>query len=435
MLSNAVLLVLSSLLLTSHSADHSGSSVWRVRAAEDEKLNQVMRLAEIYELTDWAELNRPEGYVDVMVPLSSQESFRRSLRDAQIEHSPMIEDVEQLIKRQINKRRRRRDTSDNKIDDTFDYTVFNTYSDVMKELRRIANENPDKVKLISIGKTYEGREIPLLRITNNITAEVKKPIILIDSAIHAREWVSLSTCMWIIQELMGKDTDPAVNAFLDSFDFTFMPVLNPDGYDFTWEEDRLWRKNRRPVANGCIGVDLNRNWDYEWGGEGASSDPCKIDYAGPKPFSENETMAFRDWMSDKKDRVVLYLNFHAYGQLWMTPYGYSTITPDNEKEMLYYSELAVEEIVKYRGTTYRYGPVYTTIYPASSISVDWIRGAENIQIAFTVELPDKGLHGFLTPATEIEPIGEETWLGIKKVILEIAHNRKLLRTNEIIILK
>lgn len=432
MLHNALLLVLSSFLVLTYSADHSGFAVWRVQASEDDKLDHVMRLAELYELTDWAELNRPERYVDIMVTPEKQESFRRSLRDAKIEYSHMIPDVERLIKRQINKRKRR-DTTDNEID-VFDYKVFNTYSNIMKELRRIAAENPDKVKLISIGKTYEGREIPLLRITHNITDEIKKPIILIDSAIHAREWVSLSTNMWLIQELMGKDTDPAVTAFLDSFDFVFMPVLNPDGYAFTWESNRLWRKNRRPVGQGCIGVDLNRNWDYEWGGEGASSDPCKIDYAGPSPFSENETTAFKDWMSDKKDRVVLYINFHSYGQLWMTPYGYSTNTPDNEQEMMYYSKIAVEEIVKYRGTTYRYGPVYTTIYPASSISVDWIRGAENIQIAFTVELPDKGLHGFLTPASEIEPIGEETWLGLKKVILEIAHNQRLLRTNEIIIL-
>lgn len=432
MLHNALLLVLSSFLALTYSADHSGFAVWRVQDSEDDKLDHVMRLAEVYELTDWAELNRPERYVDIMVTPEKQESFRRSLRDAKIEYSHMIPDVERLIKRQINKRRRR-DTTDNEID-VFDYKVFNTYSNIMKELRRIAAENPDKVKLISIGKTYEGREIPLLRITHNITDEIKKPIILIDSAIHAREWVSLSTNMWLIQELMGKDTDPAVTAFLDSFDFVFMPVLNPDGYAFTWESNRLWRKNRRPVGQGCIGVDLNRNWDYEWGGEGASSDPCKIDYAGPSPFSENETTAFKDWMSDKKDRVVLYINFHSYGQLWMTPYGYSTNTPDNEQEMMYYSKIAVEEIVKYRGTTYRYGPVYTTIYPASSISVDWVRGAENIQIAFTVELPDKGLHGFLTPASEIEPIGEETWLGLKKVILEIAHNQRLLRTNEIIIL-
>jgi len=432
MLSN-VLLLLSSLLVLTHSNSHSGSSVWRVQAKEDAKLDQVMRLAEVYELTDWAELNRPERYVDIMVTPAVQESFRRSLRDVSgISHSPMIPDVERLIKRQINKRRRR-DATDNEID-SFDYTVFNTYSSIMKELRRIAEENPEKVRLISIGKTYEGREIPLLRITHNITEEIKKPIILIDSGIHAREWVSLSTTMWLIHELMVKDTDPAVNAFLDSFDFTFMPVLNPDGYDFTWQSDRLWRKNRRPVGNGCIGVDLNRNWDYEWGGEGASKDPCKIDYAGPSPFSESETTSFRDWMTPRKDRVVLYINFHSYGQLWMTPYGYSTNTPDNEKEMMYYSKIAVEEIVQYRGTTYRYGPVYTTIYPASSISVDWVRGAENIQIAFTVELPDKGLHGFLTPASEIEPIGIETWLGLKKVILSIATNRSLLRTNEIIIL-
>jgi len=214
----------------------------------------------------------------------------------------------------------------------------------------------------------------------------------------------------------------------------FFPVLNPDGYSYTWTNDRLWRKNRAPnKGSQCIGVDLNRNWDFEWGGEGTSDYPCAIDYKGPTPFSELETSAVKDWINSHKEKVVMYLNFHAYGQLWMTPYGYSTAKPSNEPEMMRYSKLAVDALSAFRGTTYDFGPVYTTIYPASSISVDWVRGAENILIAYTIELPDKGLHGFITPQSEITPIGHETWLGIRELLLTIGVEKNLLRTEEIVI--
>lgn len=83
-------------------------------------------------------------------------------------------------------------------------------------------------------------------------------------------------------------------------------------------------------------MDLNRNWDYQWGGKGTSGNPCDQDFRGYKPFSELETIAVKQYVEAHKHKVVLYINFHAYGQLWMTPYGFSTIKPSNEDEMVSY---------------------------------------------------------------------------------------------------
>ena len=69
-------------------------------------------------------------------------------------------------------------------------------------------------------------------------------------------------------------------------------------------------------------------------GLGTSGRPCQIDYRGEAAFSELETKAVQKWVEKNKSKILLYINFHAYGQLWMTPYGYSTDTPSNEEEMV-----------------------------------------------------------------------------------------------------
>jgi len=79
-------------------------------------------------------------------------------------------------------------------------------------------------------------------------------------------------------------------------DYYIMPVVNADGYEYTFTVDRLWRKNRRKAGYaGCSGVDLNRNFGYKWGGKGTSKDICKDTYAGSKPFSEPESDAIRNF--------------------------------------------------------------------------------------------------------------------------------------------
>lgn len=411
------------------SPDRTGFQVLRLQTANAQQVDLALRLADDHELSEWVELNRPNGYVDVMVNLEKKEVFKRAVEDAGIATDVMIRDVEDVIKRHAVKIEKR------SADDGYDYTKFNTYKSIEEELKRIAQDYSNIARLESIGETHEGRNIYVLRVTHNIGHTLTKPIVLIDAGIHAREWVSVSTIMYIINQVVrNPNHDAYIKAFLDSYDFVFMPVLNPDGYAYTWTNDRLWRKNRAPNANSrCVGVDLNRNWDYKWGGEGTSDDPCAIDYTGPAPFSELETTAAKNWVDSHKHKIVVYINFHAYGQLWMTPYGYSLDTPSNEKEMLKYSKIACDAIHKVRGTSYKYGPVYSTIYPASSISVDWVRGAEHVLIAYTVELPDKGKHGFITPVSEITPIGNETWKGIEALLIRLSLDKKLLRTNEIVI--
>ena len=80
-------------------------------------------------------------------------------------------------------------------------------------------------------------------------------------------------------------------------DYYILPVVNPDGYRYTFQYDRLWRKNRRK-GTSCSGVDLNRNFGYRWGGKGTSSNMCYETYRGSKAFSEPETDAIRNFFEN-----------------------------------------------------------------------------------------------------------------------------------------
>ncbi len=79
----------------------------------------------------------------------------------------------------------------------------------------------------------------------------------------------------------------------------------------------------------CIGVDANRNFGYEWGGEGASNVTCSDSYDGPEPFSESETQAIRDLLLGLGDQVAFYQNTHSYSQLIMYPWGYTEDLPED----------------------------------------------------------------------------------------------------------
>jgi len=79
-------------------------------------------------------------------------------------------------------------------------------------------------------------------------------------------------------------------------DYYILPVVNPDGYEYSFTSERLWRKNRRKVSSvNCSGVDLNRNFGYRWGGKGTSRNVCHDTYSGTGPFSEPETDAIRNF--------------------------------------------------------------------------------------------------------------------------------------------
>lgn len=117
-------------------------------------------------------------------------------------------------------------------------------------------------------------------------------------------------------------SDPETRGFLDKYDFYIFPVVNPDGFVYTQTNERLWRKNRQTnKGSSCIGRDINRNWDIAWSASGgASTDPCAADYKGAAAFDAPETADLANFLKKTKasQGLKLYIDWHAYSQLFMT---------------------------------------------------------------------------------------------------------------------
>jgi murein tripeptide amidase MpaA len=132
---------------------------------------------------------------------------------------------------------------------------------IMAYIDEVVTTHANIASVIEIGRSYEGRPIRVVKLSNG----PGKSAIFFDSVLHAREWIGPPTLLFAINELTE---NLAYNqALLDANDWYFLLVANPDGFIFSWTDDRLWRKSRSPNANTvCFGTDLNRNFDQHWAG-------------------------------------------------------------------------------------------------------------------------------------------------------------------------
>lgn len=223
-----------------------------------------------------------------------------------------------------------------------------------------------------------------------------------------------------------RQKDKDVTSFLDSYDFYLQPVVNPDGFVYTQKQDRLWRKNRQPPLQGanqshpCWGVDLNRNWPHEWIGPGSSNNSCTQTYRGPSPGSEPEMSGmhhFLDNLANKRNGLALYIDWHSYSQLILSPYGYSctAVARTNAEHVSLMAETA-EAIEAVYGTNYTYGPTCQTIYATNGGSLDYAYDVAGAKWSLSFELRDTGDYGFILPPEQIKPNCFEIWEGMKVML-------------------
>ncbi|XP_059617144.1 carboxypeptidase B-like [Phlebotomus argentipes] len=297
------------------------------------------------------------------------------------------------------------------------WSAYHRLSDVHGYLEYLAKTYPELCSVQSIGNSIEGRPLLVLRISNG---GVHNKAIWIDGGIHAREWISPATVTYIIDQLVEYREDQP--KYVQDIDWYILPVANPDGYEYTHLVDRLWRKNRRPSTNGrCHGVDLNRNFGYHWGGQGASRQPCAETFAGQNAFSEPETLAQRDFFARSGANFQGYLSFHSYGQYILYPWGYDRVVPPDHKDLEKLGREAAALMKQSGGATYSVGPSGSLLYPASGGSDDWGKGTLGIKYCYTIELRDSGRSGFILPANQIIAASKEAQIFTYKVAEAITH--------------
>ncbi|MGW4462078.1 M14 family zinc carboxypeptidase [Micromonospora sp. NPDC004704] len=219
------------------------------------------------------------------------------------------------------------------------WSAFRSYSEpggIRDEITSTAARFPKLTKVETIGKTVQGKPILAVKVTKNAknVEDGKRPAVLYGAAQHAREWITPEMTRRLLHHVLDNyGTDPEITRLVDTTELWFLPVSNPDGYDFTFTEgNRLWRKNLRDNnGDGQItsgdGVDLNRNFSYKWGydNEGSSSDPSSETYRGTGPNSEPETKALDGLF--RRVGFEFYINYHSAAELLLYGVGWQVDTP------------------------------------------------------------------------------------------------------------
>lgn len=328
------------------------------------------------------------------------------------------EDVQAVVDAERERIERRRELLG--VDDEQFFAEFRPYAELTAYWDGLLAEYPDLVSKQQIGTSIEGRPIEVYTITAP-GDQTGKPGLFFNGAAHAREWISPMTVAYIATRLVeGYGTDDEITGLMDGVVFEVTPVANPDGYLYSWSNQRYWRKNRRNNGDGTFGVDWNRNFSAGFG-VGSDSNTSSDVYRGPAPFSEPETRAIRDFVQ-ANSHLVAHIDFHSYSQLVLYPWGdrFESVPEPDLSIFQNVSGAMRDAIFDTNGVSYL-AIQAVDLYPAGGTSQDWTYKAG--LYSWTIELrpgDGAGLSGFSPSPTLILPTGQENFEAVATLAGSIA---------------
>ncbi|XP_067898708.1 carboxypeptidase B-like [Heterodontus francisci] len=388
---------------------YAGDKVLRLIPENEKHLQFIRNVSRRVKIDFWqphsVELVTTNRSVDFRVGADWVLDVQTGLEETGLKYDILIENVQTLMEKQFD----RKETGST----GYDYEKYHQWDEIESWTAHITDENPNLISRFEIGRSYEGQGIYLLRVGKR--TGVMKPAIFMDCGIHAREWISPAFCQWFVKEAVRNyGCNSTMTILLNKMDFLVVPVINVDGYVYSWTKDRFWRKTRsRNPGSNCTGTDPNRNFDAKWCSIGASRNPCDDTYCGSHVESEKEVKAIADVIR-KYRAIKAYISIHSYSQMCLFPYSYTYTLTSNYKELNTMARNAVKALSSFHGTQYLYGPAAITIYPSAGGSDDWAYD-QGIKYSFTFELRDTGRYGFLLPESQIRPTCEETMLAINYI--------------------
>jgi carboxypeptidase A1 len=307
------------------------------------------------------------------------------------------------------------------------FSNYQRYEIIRSQYKQWALKYPHLTNYVGdIGKTHENRTIFAMDVTNRNFSGPKKDIVYIGGQ-HAREWISPATVAYITHKLITDfETDPLIKQHLNQYIFRIIPVANPDGYEYSHNKDRFWRKNRRQNSLLDYGVDLNRNWNDHWSLYGSSNYTWEDVYNGPSPNSEPEVQSIINYVMKFPKRYGV-IDWHSFGQLILRNWGWTATDSKNEPQLVEASQKMVDAFKKH-GYTYRHQKS-SGLYQASGSADDWMTSVAGM-FALTVELcPSEEKHdtimGFALPATELLKCASSAYDASKAFVQYLSDNPKI----------
>jgi hypothetical protein len=289
--------------------------------------------------------------------------------------------------------------------------LYHDYAEMVAEINTLVASKPAIAQKLSIGTSYEGRDMPLIKISDNVGTDEAEPEVLFNAHQHAREHLTVEMALYILHLLIDNyGTDSRITNLVNSREFWIVPDMNPDGgeYDIATGTYRSWRKNRQPNSGSSnVGTDLNRNWSFQWGCCGGSSGSTGSEtYRGPSAFSAPETQRLRNFVNSRVvggvQQIKSHIDWHTYSQLVLWPYGYTTANTTPTLNAVNQSAFAA--LGQAMAATNGYTPEQASdLYIADGTIIDWMWATHGI-FSYTIEMypgPSGSGGGFYPPDEQI----------------------------------
>ena len=302
--------------------------------------------------------------------------------------------------------------------------AYHNYAEMSAEIQQVAAAYPDLVSPFSIGKSYEGRELWAVKISDNVTVDEDEPEVLFLGLHHAREHLTVEMTLYILNLLTSQyGLDTQVTDLVNTREVYIIFNANPDGgeYDIATGSYRSWRKNRQPnTGSSYVGTDLNRNYGYKWGCCGGSSGfPSSETYRGSAAFSTPEMTRVRDFINSRviggKQQIKSSITFHTYAELILWPYGYTyTDVPTDMTQDDHSVFVAMgQAMAGTNGYTAQQG---SDLYITDGSYEDWAYGTHKI-FAYTFEMyPTTSSPGFYPSGSLITRETSRNELAVRYLI-------------------
>ncbi|XP_049878438.1 carboxypeptidase B-like [Pectinophora gossypiella] len=402
-----LLLVLSVIFLVrAKNEDYKGYKVYNIKLETE---SQAERLNELRgDLIDfWKNPSLKHNVIGkAMVPPSQFDWFEERLASMNLKIDVYIEDVyEHLTKVENNFKRTMRNDDDR----VFDFEGYYRYDEIVTHinaLKEVVSDTNINIEIEEFGKTEQNRSVIYIKISNSTNSDEVRPVVIVEAGINPREWITIPAALNVVNRLLESDRD-----LLSKSDWIIVPVVNPDGYEYTHTNLRMWTKSRSTGSNMgfiCPGVNINRNFDVDWLVSDSSSSPCSHLYAGVEPFSEIESQIVKHLIETYRDRIRLYVSLQNNGGFVSYPWQYERAATGMFRQHL----LLALDMVAAMNEEYNVDVGWSAIGDRASGTGSDFAQKSGVLYSLNIDVVQRGEDGVNIPEEEIVDVIEDVWRAI-----------------------